>query len=83
MDFILALHYSNQKIASKTVSGTIMETIIKSLEQKTSEYLQQENAPDCKIEFHTEADHMPHVTVQGLDEKHIQPLTSILNDCIR
>ncbi len=83
MDFILILNYSNQKIVSKTVTGTIMETVVNALEQKTTEYLQNENAPDGKVEFHTEADHMPHVTLQGLDEKYIAPLTSILNDCIK
>jgi hypothetical protein len=83
MDFILIFNYRNQKVASKNVTGTIMETVVTSLEQKTTEYLQNENAPDCKVEFHTEADHIPHVTLQGLDEKHVEPLTSILNACIQ
>ena len=83
MDFILIFNYRDQRVASKNVTGTIMETVVTSLEQKTTEYLQNENAPDCKVEFHTEADHIPHVTLQGLAEKHIAPLTSILNACIQ
>ena len=83
MDFILIFNYRNQKVASKNVTGTILETVVTSLEQKTTEYLQNQNAPDCKVEFHTEADHIPHVTLQGLDEKHVEPLTSILNACIQ